>query len=76
MKSLVIHSAAAALLAVTLAPAFAQQRAAPGDNPYLRAGQAPVCTQLELSAGLRGDDCGRLSLTEVVALKIDRDNTN
>ena len=80
MQSTIIRTAAAtALFAVALAPAaFAQSagRAAPDSNPYVNAGQTPVCSQLELNSGLRGDECGKLSLTEIVAIKIDRDNTN
>jgi hypothetical protein len=84
MKSLVIQSVAAAFLAAALAPAaFAQQTQqtqpvgrAPVDNPYLNAGQAPTCTQLEMQAGLSGDECGQHSLGEVVSLKFDRDNSH
>jgi hypothetical protein len=77
MQSIIVRTAAAAFVAAVLAPAaFAQASRAPADNPYLTAGQTPVCTQLELGAGLSGDQCGKLSLTEIVALKMDRDNTN
>ena len=79
MHNALVHTAAAALLAVALAPAaFAQSatRAEPGVNPYASAGQAPVCTQLELAAGIRGDDCGQLTLSEVALIKSQKDNTN
>ena len=61
MQSLIIRSATAALFAAALAPAaFAQSasRAEPAYNPYAGAGGAAVCTQLELSVGLTGDECG------------------
>ena len=77
--SLLVRSAAAALFAVTLAPAaFAQSatRAEPGLNPYAGATNAPVCTKLELSAGITGDECGTLSLSEVAFIKSKKDNTN
>ena len=74
MKSLMIQSAAAALLAASVVPAFAQERAAPNQSPFFR-GQ-PECTQLEYNAGLRGEECGKLSLNEIVKLKADRDNVN
>jgi hypothetical protein len=64
---------------VALAPAaFAQSatRADPGFNPYASAGKAPVCTQLELSAGITGDECGTLTLSEVALIKSQKDNTN
>lgn len=80
-NSILLRSAAAALLAVALAPAaFAQAsnttRAAPGFAPGTLAGGQPVCTQLELNAGLRGDECGKLTLSEVALLKSFVDNTN
>jgi hypothetical protein len=78
-NSLVLRTAAAALFAVALAPAaFAQSatRANPGFNPYASAGKAPVCTQLELSAGITGDECGTLTLSEVALIKSQKDNTN
>ena len=78
-NSFMVRTAAAALFAVTLAPAaFAQSatRAEPGFDPYAGATQAPVCTQLELSAGIKGDECGTLSLSEVAFIKSKKDNTN
>jgi hypothetical protein len=78
-NSIVLRTAAAALFAVALAPAaFAQSatRADPGFNPYASAGKAPVCTQLELSAGITGDECGTLTLSEVALIKSQKDNTN
>ena len=78
-KLVLIRTAAAALFAATLAPAaFAQSatRAEPAANPYAGARQAPVCTQLELSPGITGDECGQLSLSEVAFIKSKKDNTN
>ena len=61
----------AVLLATTLVaaglPAMAQQAPSPATGQ-------PTCTQLELSAGLRGDQCGRLSLAEIAELITRRDN--
>jgi hypothetical protein len=77
-KSIVIRTAAAALLAGMLLPvaSFAQtgDRASPNFNPF--GGPAQACTQLELSVGLTGDECGKLTLSEIAALKADRDNVN
>ena len=78
MQSIIVRSAAAALFAVALAPAAFAQSASRGEptyNPYAGA-QKAVCTQLELNAGLRGDECGQLTLAEIVHLKANRDNTN
>jgi hypothetical protein len=78
-KSILIRSAAAALLAVALAPAAVAQgptRAAPGFAPGTLAGGQPVCTQLELSIGLSGDECGKLTLSEIAQIKSFKDNTN
>jgi hypothetical protein len=75
--SFIARTAAAALFAVTLAPAaFAQSRADQTANPYAGAANAPVCTQLELSAGITGDECGKHSLSEVAFIKTKKDNTN
>ena len=78
MTTTLIRSAAAALVAATLLPVagFAQDagRASPNFNPY--AGSQPQCTQLELSVGLTGDECGKLTLSEISALKMDKDNVN
>ena len=77
--SFIARTAAAALFAVTLAPAaFAQTttRADQTANPYAGAVDAPVCTQLELSAGVTGDECGQLSLSELAFIKSKKDNTN
>jgi hypothetical protein len=78
MQAIVIRSAAAALLAASLLPAvsFAQSgdRSSPNFNPY--AGQGKECTQLERAAGLADDQCGTLTLSEIAALKADRDNSN
>lgn len=79
MQSILIRSAAAALVAVALAPAaFAQSasRGEPSYDPYAPAQKAAVCTQLELNARVPADQCGQLSLAEIVHLKADRDNTN
>lgn len=68
MRSLILRSATAALLATALAPAaFAQPigDAKPGYHPYASVGRAPVCTQLELKAGLTGKACGRVSVAEL-----------
>jgi hypothetical protein len=78
-KSIVIRSAAAALIAGIMLPVagFAQtgDRAAPTFNPYAGNGTAE-CTQLELSIGVSADECGTFTLSELAALKADRDNTN
>lgn len=78
-KSIVLRSAAAALVAGFLMPAavLAQSadRTAPGTNPYDHPG-AHVCSQLERAAGVPADECGTLTLSEVAMRKIDRDNTN
>jgi hypothetical protein len=77
MQNALVHTAAAALLAVALAPAaFAQSATRADPNPYATAGKAPVCTQLELNAGIRGDDCGQLTLSELALIKSKKDNTN
>lgn len=68
MPSFLFRSVAAALLGVALAPAaFGQpsDQGKPGYHPYASAGRAPVCSELELRAGLTGADCGRLSATEI-----------
>ena len=70
--------AAAALLAAALAPAaFAGPagHAKPGYHPYASVGRAPVCTRLELSLGLTGDECGLYSVAEL-SKKGDRNDTN
>lgn len=77
--SFIARTAAAALFAAILAPAaFAQTatRADSGTNPYAGAVGAAVCTQLELSAGITGDDCGQKSLSEIAFIKSKNDNTN
>jgi hypothetical protein len=78
MTTTFIRSAAAALVAATLLPvaSFAQDagRASPNFNPY--AGSQPQCTQLEMSVGLRGDECGKLTLSEIAELKAEKDNVN
>ena len=77
MQAIVLRSAAAVFLAASLLPAasFAQSgdRAAPNQNPY---GTAQACTQLERAAGVSEDQCGALTLSQIAALKADRDNTN
>jgi len=78
-SSFIARTATAALFAVTLVPAaFAQTatRADYGVNPYAGAVKAPVCTQLELAAGITGDECGQKSLSEVAFIKSKKDNTN
>ena len=75
----IARTAAAALFAATLAPAAFAQTATRADqtaNPYASAVNAPVCTQLELAQGFRGDDCGQLSLSELAFIKSKKDNTN
>ena len=60
-KSFVIRSATAAIFAALLAPAaFAQwaDPTQPSSPPYAASGGAPVCSQLEPSVGLKGDECG------------------
>jgi hypothetical protein len=57
-KTLLIALAASAAL---LSPAVATQAAA-----------STACSQLERSAGLRGDECGRLPLAEVARLHTGR----
>lgn len=77
--SFIARTAAAALFAVSLAPAAFAQGATRADqtaNPYAGAVRAPVCTQLELSAGITGDECGVKSLSEVAFIKSKKDNTN
>jgi hypothetical protein len=75
--SFIARTAAAALFAVILAPAaFAQTRADQGADPYAGAVNAAVCTQLELSAGITGEDCGQKSLSELAFIKSKKDNTN
>ena len=79
MQTFIIRATAAALFAASLAPAaFAQQasRADAGYDPYASAGGSAVCTQLELNAGLTGDECGKLSLSEVAFIKSQKDNAN
>jgi hypothetical protein len=79
MQSFITRSAAAALVAVVLAPAAFAQSASRGEptyDPYAGAQKSAVCTQLELNAGVRSDECGQLTLNEIVALKADRDNSN
>lgn len=77
MKSIIVHAAAAALLAAALAPAaLAQATRSAAVNPYVSAGRAPVCTPLERSVGLTGDECGQLTPSEIAALKMDRDSSN
>ena len=58
---------AASLVAFAL-PAMAQQHGAG------QAQQAQRCTQMELSLGIRGDRCGKLSLAELAAMQTRRDN--
>jgi hypothetical protein len=53
-RTLLLALAASAAL---LSPALATQAAA-----------QTACTQLERSAGLRGDACGRLTLAEIAAI--------
>lgn len=72
-------TAAAALLAAFLAgPAAAEPAigADPGTDRYATTVRAPVCTQLELSLGISGEDCGELSLAELARLKAEKENTN
>ncbi len=78
MRSFIIRSASAALLAAALAPAaFAQpgSHEKPGYHPYASVGRAPVCTRLELSLGLTGDECGIYGVAELTR-KSDRNATN
>ena len=77
MTTPLIHSAAAAIVAAILLPAagFAQSgdRA---DASWNSSARAEVCTNLERSAGVPTDECGKLSLSEIAYLKSKRDNTN
>ena len=76
MSTMLIRSAAAALVAAILLPAagFAQS----GDRADATWTQksASACSQLEVAAGVPADQCGKLSLSEVAFLKSQRDNTN
>ena len=78
MSTTLVRTAAAALVAATLMPvaglAQSGDRASPNFNPY--AGRDQACTQLELSVGLTGDECGKLTLSEIAALKAEKDNVN
>ena len=53
---------AAALFALVAAPALASGGAVATPAP------APTCTQLELSIGLRGADCGRYTVGEIILM--------
>lgn len=76
MRKLLLSGAAAAVLGLSItSAAFAQQATRQGETPYPGTGAAPACTQLELIHGIRGADCGKLSLSELAKKKIDRDNT-
>lgn len=75
MKSILLSATAAALLGLSMASAYAQDASQQGQSPYQGVGAAPACTQLELANGIRGSDCGKLSLTEIAKKKISRDNT-
>lgn len=78
MAILMRSAAAATVLGLTIgASAFAQEATQGLNSPYsgyAGAGAAPACTQLELIHGIRGDECGKLSLTELAQKKFDRDN--
>ncbi len=75
MKASFQTAAAVALVAVTLAPAaFAQQASRAGQTPYPANG-THACTQLESAIGLRGDECGKYTLSELAKMKIAHDNT-
>lgn len=74
-----IRTAAAAVFVASLAPAAFAQSASRADveyNPYGSAAGGAVCSQLELNAGITGDDCGKLSLSEIAYIKSLKDNTN
>ena len=75
MHSMIVRTAGAALVAAVLSPAAFAQSGVRAD-PYSTAARAPVCTQLELSAGLTADECGKFTLSEVAHIKSIRDNTN
>ncbi|MBB5221170.1 hypothetical protein HNP73_001091 [Amaricoccus macauensis] len=76
MTFLLRSSAAAAIFGLSItSAAFAQQASQQHQTPYSGTGAAPVCTQLERIHGIRGEDCGKLSLEELAKKKIDRDNT-
>lgn len=77
MSSVLIRSAAAAVVAAVLLPAasFAQSGDRTGAS-WNQNARAEVCTQLEQSAGVPADQCGTLSLAEIAFLKSERDNTN
>jgi hypothetical protein len=77
--SFIARTAAAALFAVTLAPAAFAQSASRADqtaDPYAGVVRAPVCTQLELAQGIKGDECGQKTLSELAFIKSKKDNTN
>jgi hypothetical protein len=68
MRSFILRSVLAALLAAELAPAaFAQSvgHDKVAYRPYASVGRAPVCSQLELRLGFTGHDCGMLSMAEL-----------
>jgi len=73
-KAIFIRSATAALFAASLVPAIgaAQTRAVPGFDGRTSQSQ---CTQLELSVGLKGDECGTLSLSELAFIKADKEDS-
>lgn len=77
MSNVLIRSAAAAVVAAVLLPAasFAQSGTR-ADATWNQSARAEVCSQLEQSAGVATDQCGKLSLSEVAFLKSKRDNTN
>ena len=77
MSSVLIRSAAAAVVAAVLLPAasFAQSGDRAGAT-WNQNARAEVCTQLEQAADVPTDQCGKLSLSEVAFLKSKRDNSN
>lgn len=74
MKATLLSASAAVLLGLSMASAHAQEASPQGSSPYQATGAAPVCTQLELVHGIRGAECGKLSLTELARIKASRDN--
>jgi uncharacterized protein YdeI (BOF family) len=54
----------AAILALAAAPALASG----GAVATPASAQAAACTQLELSVGLRGADCGRYTVAQIIAM--------
>ena len=74
-RSFFSRMAATTLLAAAVA-AGSEIGSEPGTDRYATTVRAPVCTQLELSLGMSGNDCGTLTLAELARLKAEKENTN